>query len=61
MTCMHDVFLCDSCMSRKIAIVGCTSYLGIGDVYMEVIGKDMTCISIPMSRDWKRDVIWFTS
>ena len=36
--------------------MGCTSYLGIEDVYMEVVGKEMTCISIPMSRDWKRDV-----
>ena len=28
---------------------------------MEVVGKEMTwSISIPMSRDWKRDVIWFT-
>ena len=35
--------------------MGCTSYLGIEDVYMEVVGKEMTwSISIPMSRDWKR-------
>ena len=49
-----------ACLGKKL-LVGCTSYLGIEDVYMEVVGKEMTCISIPMSRDWKRDVIWFTS
>ena len=39
-----------------------TIYLGIEDAYVEVVGKGMTwSISIPMSRDWKRDVIWFTS
>ena len=47
---------------EKKLLVGCTIYLGIEDVYMEVVGKEMTwSISIPMSRDWKRDVIWFTS
>ena len=58
-----------ACMTCSCAIVACpgkklvccTSYSGIEDVYMEVVGKEMTCISIPMSRDWKRDVIWFTS
>ena len=31
--------------------MGCTIYLGIEDVYMEVVGKVMTwSISIPMSR-----------
>ena len=50
-----------ACLGKKL-LVGCTCYLGIEDVYMEVIGKEMTwSISIPMSRDWKRDVIWFTS
>ena len=43
-------------MPRKKLLVCCTSYLGIEDVYMEVVGKEMTwSISIPMSRDWKRD------
>ena len=47
---------------KKKLLVGCTIYLGIEDVYMEVVGKEMTwSISIPMSRDWKRGVIWFTS
>ena len=50
-----------ACLGKKL-LVGCTSYLGIEDVYMEVVGKEMAwSISIPMSRDWKRDVIWFTS
>ena len=50
-----------ACFGKKL-LVGCTIYLGIEDVYMEVVGKEMTwSISIPMSRDWKRDVIWFTS
>ena len=48
-----------ACLGKKL-LVGCTSYLGIEDVYMAVVGKEMTCISIPMSY-WKRDVIWFTS
>ncbi len=38
-----------ACLGKKL-LVGCTSYLGIEDVYMEVVGKEMTCISIPMSR-----------
>ena len=50
-----------ACFGKKL-LVGCTIYLGIEDVYMEVVGKEMTwSISIPMSRDWKRDVIWLTS
>ena len=57
MTCSCAIVACPG----KKLLVGYTSYLGIEDVYMEVVGKEMTCISIPMSRDWKRDVIWFTS
>ena len=50
-----------ACLGKKL-LVGCTSYLGIEDVYKEAVGKEMTwSISIPMSRDWKRDVIWLTS
>ena len=42
-----------ACLGKKL-LVGCTSPLGIEDVYMEVVGKEMTwSISIPMSRDWK--------
>ena len=37
-----------ACLGKKL-LVGCTGYLGIEDVYMEVVGKEMTCI--PMSRD----------
>ena len=34
-----------ACFGKKL-LVGCTIYLGIEDVYMEVVGKEMTCISI---------------
>ena len=45
-------------MFWKKATSGLYYLLGIEDVYMEVVGKEMTwSISIPMSRDWKRDVI----
>ena len=58
---LYSSFAVVACFGKKL-LVGCTIYLGIEDVYMEVVGKEMTwSISIPMSRDWKRDVIWFTS